>query len=107
HPSFIFQAGEGVRAGHVTGVQTCALPFLDTSFELLTRSLRSLTVHSSHVASASIFPLAPAVNPVADAADASTVVFPPQFPEAAEIGRASCRERVSVAVVDVEFHGEE
>src|SRR5439155_14571865 len=24
--SFLFRAGDGIRAGHVTGVQTCALP---------------------------------------------------------------------------------
>src|SRR5690625_7638940 len=26
--SFFFQAEDGIRAGHVTGVQTCALPIL-------------------------------------------------------------------------------
>src|SRR5207253_3674033 len=28
---FFFQAEDGIRDGHVTGVQTCALPILDTS----------------------------------------------------------------------------
>src|SRR5439155_5830976 len=27
-PSFFFQAEDGIRDGHVTGVQTCALPIL-------------------------------------------------------------------------------
>src|SRR5690625_6066162 len=27
---FFFQAEDGIRDGHVTGVQTCALPILDT-----------------------------------------------------------------------------
>ena len=35
-------------------------------------------VHSSHVLSESILPRAPAVNPVADAADGKTVVLPVQ-----------------------------
>src|SRR5690625_6706783 len=26
---FLFQAEDGIRGGHVTGVQTCALPILD------------------------------------------------------------------------------
>src|SRR5690625_1449616 len=28
---FFFQAEDGIRDGHVTGVQTCALPILDTT----------------------------------------------------------------------------
>src|SRR5690625_6596305 len=34
--SFFFQAEDGIRAGHVTGVQTCALPILTS--ELLERT---------------------------------------------------------------------
>src|SRR5690625_7798328 len=29
--SFIFQAADGIRDGHVTGVQTCALPIYATT----------------------------------------------------------------------------
>src|SRR5439155_3518488 len=31
-PVFFFQAEDGIRAGHVTGVQTCALPILGGAF---------------------------------------------------------------------------
>src|SRR5439155_2874631 len=31
---FFFQAEDGIRDGHVTGVQTCALPILDTDVAL-------------------------------------------------------------------------
>src|SRR5436309_1897854 len=51
---FVFQAEDGIRDFHVTGVQTCALPILGTrqafrpsstcsSFQALTESPRSIT----------------------------------------------------------------
>src|SRR5437660_2387287 len=33
---FFFQAEDGIRDGHVTGVQTCALPILASSVEAAT-----------------------------------------------------------------------
>src|SRR5437870_9647589 len=30
---FFFQAEDGIRDGHVTGVQTCALPIFDSTLE--------------------------------------------------------------------------
>src|SRR5439155_6762614 len=50
---FFFQAEDGIRDGHVTGVQTCALPIyipiVDTSFSsfmspAMTRVVPSLTI---------------------------------------------------------------
>src|SRR5439155_14877619 len=77
---FFFQAEAGIRDGHVTGVQTCALPI---SFP---ETVKLVTV------------VAPAFS----------VPFTSSFVEGElvptpKIGRASCRERVeiSVGVVDV------
>src|SRR5439155_15816431 len=63
---FFFQAEDGIRDGHVTGVQTCALPICDTrsdggEFRLPLRE--TAEVHQMHIE---------------------------------EIGRASCRERVEM-----------
>src|SRR5437870_7175275 len=37
---FFFQAEDGIRDGHVTGVQTCALPILWRSRSLFKKSIR-------------------------------------------------------------------
>src|SRR5439155_13993343 len=66
---FFFQAEDGIRDGHVTGVQTCALPI-------------SLRVHSTRsVRRASDY--------VLNAVTGNWLT---------EIGRASCRERVEISV---------
>src|SRR5439155_19094252 len=36
---FFFQAEDGIRDGHVTGVQTCALPILESTFATSTFSV--------------------------------------------------------------------
>src|SRR5690625_778132 len=36
---FFFQAEDGIRDGHVTGVQTCALPILPAVIEALARAV--------------------------------------------------------------------
>src|SRR5439155_2425235 len=38
---FFFQAEDGIRDGHVTGVQTCALPILDDALLLLTLAVKA------------------------------------------------------------------
>src|SRR5439155_14900924 len=40
---FFFQAEDGIRDGHVTGVQTCALPILETLVMGLMFSIRSIS----------------------------------------------------------------
>src|SRR5207253_8668713 len=40
---FFFQAEDGIRDGHVTGVQTCALPILQR--ELAVRAVEVLVLH--------------------------------------------------------------
>src|SRR5690625_7578409 len=84
--SFFFQAEDGIRDGHVTGVQTCALPI---------SSARSGPPPSSHQSA-----LAPTSRRRATAtttAAVSTILVgvgellgDPQF---WKIGRASCRGR--------------
>src|SRR6266508_6799221 len=68
---FFFQAEDGIRDGHVTGVKTCALPISDGS--LLPRSEPGALIHQPGL--------------VAE--------------RAVRIGRASCRERVEISVVAV------
>src|SRR5437870_12349215 len=70
---FFFQAEDGIRDGHVTGVQTCALPIC------------------SLAAPPASEPARPARESPPASRGAATV--------AAEIGRASCRERVENSVV--------
>src|SRR5690625_7431739 len=76
---FFFQAEDGIRDGHVTGVQTCALPIC-------------VYLHLDHaqhgLGSSSCGPANPARYRITPEPTTFAVVF------TAEIGRASCRERV-------------
>src|SRR5690625_8011609 len=76
-----FQAEDGIRDGHVTGVQTCALP-ISRILHLIGGDV--LTAGDSLVLTA------PAGPPDGTTA-AST--------EHVQIGRASCRERVKISEV--------
>src|SRR5438132_14027394 len=73
--SFFFQAEDGIRDHCVTGVQTCALPICSSSRLTASRASRA----TSGVA-----------------CSFSTLTFRPTA--VTEIGRASCRERVWIAV---------
>src|SRR5437773_5525516 len=75
---FFFQAEDGIRDRDVTGVQTCALPILCRSDQK--RWLRSRAVP-------------------AERHHQSGLLCKPLFGR--KIGRASCRERVYISVVDV------
>src|SRR5207253_4266672 len=89
--AFFFQAEDGIRDGHVTGVQTCALPIWRQ---------RSPSPASSGPPSA-------AARPVSLPLACSPLTSPPLmalFPSPstsacpaclAKIGRASCRQRVA------------
>src|SRR5699024_12051226 len=81
---FFFQAEDGIRDRNVTGVQTCALPiWFDLSDAKLRRA--GLDYHDlAHVG--------PSV--------AGRPVGTPRRPPCDQIGRASCRERVAMSVVD-------
>src|SRR5437870_10419166 len=74
---FFFQAEDGIRDGHVTGVQTCALP-------IYSLAVRTTRLSGSARRSAS-----------------ETVAWkrsPCKGEKRKEIGRASCRERVEITV---------
>src|SRR5439155_6069149 len=48
---FFFQAEDGIRDGHVTGVQTCALPISYTDMKMETRVMGSSPRPSSPISS--------------------------------------------------------
>src|SRR5690606_39504641 len=95
HFFFFFQAEDGIRDFHVTGVQTCALPisapnFVVSNFErgLLRRRGRRRSFRTSF----------------------RRPLYRPSFPAARrrwarrrQIGRASCRERVKILERDSLF----
>src|SRR5690625_7507855 len=72
---FFFQAEDGIRDGHVTGVQTCALPICRTERGI------SISFSARHC-----FVAVAATKSFTDRSKTS------------EIGRASCREREETAV---------
>src|SRR5690606_40359127 len=91
---FLFQAEDGIRDFHVTGVQTCALPILPpltsrhTSVENWMLSRRSSIDQLRLVSNR---------RPSSVSATMSSNVIP-GF--GSKIGRASCRERVEIWEVD-------
>src|SRR5207253_4559730 len=98
---FFFQAEDGIRDGHVTGVQTCALPICTTARRAgRNRSPRSLPLPSSHHASRSSRSLKRLARRRRAAAPVSRRIASGLRGQAArEIGRASCRERGEVTGV--------
>src|SRR5690625_7604021 len=81
---FFFQAEDGIRDGHVTGVQTCALPIYDSFGSAVLAVLLTLGGIG-----ALVVPLGIRMwNQLSEQ-------------QAAKIGRASCRERVKISVVAV------
>src|SRR5690606_39870443 len=90
---FFFQAEDGIRDFHVTGVQTCALPILRIRFPARCDASWSRPAASR---SSSVSMLASRVE--ADTARSTATQTPPvvsvSYPSSSvEIGRASCRER--------------
>src|SRR5207253_5420179 len=98
---FFFQAEDGIRDGHVTGVQTCALPIYSFSVApggyTVTATLSGFRNAAQNVevtagASKQIdLSLEPAL--------AQEVTVTATKREQTDIGRASCRERVERTVV--------
>src|SRR5207302_3504152 len=98
---FFFQAEDGIRDFHVTGVQTCALPILLVQYMpvLSRRKLLSPGMFSGDFFRSALsfsFPLMAAEISwvVLDSGDRFFVQH-----YLGEIGRASCRERVYMVVV--------
>src|SRR5207302_2207265 len=88
---FFFQAEDGIRDFHVTGVQTCALPIccLLSNFYLLTE------VEKVEVAQQAALGLAGGARGIEQGALACMTRFGGN-----QIGRASCRERVEHSEVE-------
>src|SRR2546430_12996643 len=90
HVFFFFQAEDGIRDLTVTGVQTCALPISFRS------SVRSLPLHEElTVTQPGVFYLGH-VDATVRERTGGEFKAGPSIPliDQAEIGRASCRERV-------------
>src|SRR5690606_40946931 len=94
---FFFQAEDGIRDFHVTGVQTCALPILP--FSALAGGWEADDpVHPADIDRMFVSLAPPGFDP------GGSALLPERvngWAEMSEIGRASCRERVWVSVVGV------
>src|SRR5690606_39445480 len=107
---FFFQAEDGIRDFHVTGVQTCALPIFGRR-ALIRNSLIGALVLTPIPAIAMFRDLAPADNPVELfketlwAKNTRLVRDPSGTP--IKIGSASCREAVSISAASDLFEREQ
>src|SRR5437870_13149537 len=98
---FFFQAEDGIRDGHVTGVQTCALPICHGQARTVERDGEAEVAERCRavLAQPDVAGLEVAVNDAAPvrvlqrAADFASDTHRFVRREAVEIGRASCRER--------------
>src|SRR5438309_8909092 len=102
-PSIFFQAGDGIRGGTVTGVQTCALPISSFLRGLVAYQQTDFPRSSPFAAEAVRFVKSaeargegsrPWIATVAKWLLAVAFANQRRF----EIGRASCRERVYISV---------
>src|SRR5207302_7076349 len=98
---FFFQAEDGIRDFHVTGVQTCALPILRTLPSSTTNmtGLRAMVRGSSFTTESTTarFMMAGSNSEAAP----RCLCGPSWWCSSAEIGRASCRESLDVLGVVV------
>src|SRR5947208_8660173 len=101
---FFFQAEHGIRDDLVTGVQTCALPI---SLERLELALIHCSMPDYRRRVICVVPCPTAaqclglysIQPVVCETDSRAIRVCPSHKVRGEIGRASCRERVEIAVV--------
>src|SRR5690606_39414784 len=88
---FFFQAEDGIRDFHVTGVQTCALPILRKNFfsrlQLIFYAAAALPQH-----------LWDALGELAQQTAGERIPLVSAWGSTEKIGRASCRERVEISV---------
>src|SRR5690606_41163602 len=92
---FFFQAEDGIRGFHVTGVQTCALPISDFGCAPIRMSAISPSLNIINVGIDRI-PKRAAISGFTSILSLAIVTLPDNSAEissSAEIGRASCRER--------------
>src|SRR5690606_41054484 len=88
--NFLFQAEDGIRDFHVTGVQTCALPISSSP-----RTASTVRTAPSATAIAATTRRGSSIMGIPSAAAA-----PPSTSRPRQIGRASCRERVENSAQD-------
>src|SRR5690606_40158215 len=93
---FFFQAEDGIRDFHVTGVQTCALPIWISTVDMVGATLR---MRLNRVCMAGLAPMMPMSCGPSVATGASRSVCSGRRLVSMKIGRASCRERVWGAAV--------
>src|SRR5690606_39673734 len=100
---FFFQAEDGIRDFHVTGVQTCALPILDTEFSHTMSELfeTSVAKRFGSVERRGLRGVGTDKTTRMPVDQLARSVVNLNSPQAIEIGRASCRERGESDGVDV------
>src|SRR5690625_8054151 len=87
--SFFFQAEDGIRGGHVTGVQTCALPiYVPNPAIPACKTAMGCAARGKAVKNFWKF----------SCNNALVLMRSSKFARSPEIGRASCRERVESSV---------
>src|SRR5690606_40617540 len=96
--SFFFQAEDGIRDFHVTGVQTCALPIFRAA-----QSERSPRSRSTRSAASVPLGSLPCTLPATHRIGTPRSVICFASASGVQIGRASCRERVWIVVVTSGF----
>src|SRR5690348_17626762 len=98
---FFFQAEDGIRDGRVTGVQTCALPIWLLAAALAEGPAHAYLLHGPPGVGKRALALLFAAELLGDHARVERRTHPDLYvlePVGDQIGRASCRERVWVAV---------
>src|SRR5690606_39489765 len=92
---FFFQAEDGIRDFHVTGVQTCALPISALRFNQLARAACSRSSLPLSEPSMTTSPASITAPPISDASTAdSTSTSRPKRSEERRVGK-ECRSRGS------------
>src|SRR5439155_16968302 len=102
-----FQAEDGIRDGHVTGVQTCALPIFaykgkQVNPQQAGRDLKVRAVLTGSVAQhGGLLIIRAELVDVADASQLWGEQYQKKLDDI-QIGRASCRERVEMSEIGAE-----
>src|SRR5690625_5420419 len=92
---FFFQAEDGIRVGHVTGVQTCALPIF-TADALSYGQKRILEILRALATKCEYLLLDEPAAGLNEEESEHLLSQLSEIPAKFEIGRASCRERVEM-----------
>src|SRR5207253_6288603 len=107
---FFFQAEDGIRDGHVTGVQTCALPISlhgTANISVGTVAADSATISGIIDGGGSLVKQAPGTLVLSNASNSYNGTTTVSAGTLIEIGRASCRERGQTSGIDAARRPEE